>query len=193
MMKIDSSWLQEYFDEIHRAVSTSGVAEGLIEIRNIWSAAAAAGNKILFAGNGGSSAIASHCAVDLTKAAGLRSMTFNEVDLITCFANDYGYSEWLVKAVEAYGDEGDVIVLISSSGRSPNILRAAEGSKAMGLSVITLSGFDSENPLREAGDINLWVDSQSYNVVEMTHHIWLVAAIDMEIAANGHALAADAR
>ena len=120
-------------------------------------------------------------------------MTFNEVDLITCFANDYGYSEWLVKAVEAYGDEGDVIVLISSSGRSPNILRAAEGSKAMGLSVITLSGFDSENPLREAGDINLWVDSQSYNVVEMTHHIWLVAAIDMEIAANGHALAADAR
>ena len=85
--------MRKYFDEIHRAISTSGVPEELIEIRRVWSAAAAVGNKILFAGNGGSAAIASHCAVDLTKAAGLRSINFNEADLITCFANDYGYAE----------------------------------------------------------------------------------------------------
>jgi len=187
-MTTDSTWLKDYFDEIHSAVSTLGVPEELIDIRTLWRSATAAGNKILFAGNGGSAAIASHCAVDLTKNAGLRSITFNEVDLITCFANDYGYSEWLAKAVEAYADKGDVLVLISSSGRSSNILRAGEVGKKMGLSVITLSGFDADNPLRETGDINLWVDSQSYNVVEMTHHIWLLAAMDMEIAMKNHGI-----
>jgi len=187
-MTTNSTWLKDYFDEIHRAVSTFGIPEELIEIRTLWKSASTSGNKILFAGNGGSAAIASHCAVDLTKNAGLRSITFNEVDLITCFANDYGYSEWLAKAVEAYGDKGDVLVLISSSGRSPNVLRAAEVGKKMGLPVITLSGFEANNPLRETGDINLWVDSQSYNVVEMTHHIWLLAAMDMEIAMKNHGI-----
>ena len=185
-MTIDSTWLKTYFDDIYRAISASSVKERLIEIRSLWSDAAAAGNKIIFAGNGGSAAIASHCSVDLTKAAGLRSINFNEADLITCFANDYGYVEWLAKAIEAYADDGDALVLISSSGLSPNILRAAEVGRNMGLSVITLSGFDAENPLRKAGEINLWVDSQSYNVVEMTHHIWLLAAIDMEIASRAH-------
>jgi len=187
-MTIDSTWLKTYFDDIYRAISTSSVKERLIEIRSLWSDAAAAGNKIIFAGNGGSAAIASHCSVDLTKTVGLRSINFNEADLITCFANDYGYVEWLAKAIEAYADDGDALVLISSSGLSPNILRAAEVGRNMGLSVITLSGFDADNPLRKAGEINLWVDSQSYNVVEMTHHIWLLAAIDMEIASRAHTI-----
>jgi len=187
-MTIDSTWLKTYFDDIYRAISTSSVNERLIEIRSLWSDAAAAGNKIIFAGNGGSAAIASHCSVDLTKTVGLRSINFNEADLITCFANDYGYVEWLAKAIEAYADDGDALVLISSSGLSPNILRAAEVGRNMGLSVITLSGFDADNPLRKAGEINLWVDSQSYNVVEMTHHIWLLAAIDMEIASRAHTI-----
>ena len=74
--------------------------------------------KIIIAGNGGSAAMASHLAVDFTKAAGIRAINFNEADLITCFANDYGYEHWLEKALEAYADPGDLAILISSSGKS---------------------------------------------------------------------------
>ena len=136
------------------------------------------GKKIIIVGNGGSAAMASHVAVDLTKAAGIRAINFNEADLITCFANDYGYERWVEKALEAYADPGDLAILISSSGNSSNMLNGAEKAKAMGLSLVTVSGFSADNPIRKLGDLNLWVDSSEYNIVEMTHHVWLVAIID---------------
>jgi D-sedoheptulose 7-phosphate isomerase len=136
------------------------------------------GNKIILVGNGGSAAMASHVAVDFTKATGIRAINFNEADLITCFANDYGYEHWVAKALEAYADSGDLAILISSSGKSLNIINGAEKAKNIGLSVITVSGFLKDNPLRKLGDLNLWVESSEYNIVEMTHHIWLVAIID---------------
>lgn len=137
-----------------------------------------AGKKTIVVGNGGSAAMASHVAVDFTKAAGIRTINFNEADLITCFANDYGYENWVAKALESYADSGDLAILISSSGKSQNMLNGAEKAKNMGVSVITFSGFLSGNPLRKLGDLNLWVESNEYNIVEMTHHVWLVAVID---------------
>ena len=80
--------------------------------------------------------------------------------------------------MNAYADAGDLAILISSSGNSANIINGANKAKNMGLSVITVSGFSFDNPLRKLGDLNLWVDSTEYNIVEMTHHIWLVAIID---------------
>ena len=134
--------------------------------------------KIIVVGNGGSAAMASHVSVDFVKAAGIRAINFNEADLLTCFANDYGYEHWVEKAFEAYADKGDLVILISSSGKSMNIINGAVKAKNMGLSVITFTGFLSDNPLRKLGDLNLWVDSIEYNIVEMTHHVWLVAIID---------------
>ena len=134
--------------------------------------------KIIIAGNGGSAAMASHVAVDFTKAASIRAVNFNEADLITCFANDYGYEHWVAKALEAYADKGDLAILISSSGKSQNIINATEKATEIGLSTITLSGFFKDNPLKKSGDLNLWVDSCEYNVIEMTHHIWLLAVVD---------------
>ena len=78
--------------------------------------------------------MASHVAVDFTKAASIRAVNFNEADLITCFANDYGYEHWVAKALDAYADLGDLVILISSSGKSPNIVKGAEKAKNMGLS-----------------------------------------------------------
>jgi len=138
----------------------------------------AKGNKIIVVGNGGSAAMASHIAVDLTKAVKCRAVNFNEADLLTCFANDYGYEHWVEKAIEAYADKGDLVILISSSGSSKNITKGAQKAKELGLFIVTLSGFKSDNPLRSMGDINLWVDSRGYNIVEMAHHIWLVAIVD---------------
>lgn len=136
------------------------------------------GGKIILAGNGGSAAIASHISVDFTNSAGIRAISFNEPDLITCFANDYGYERWLEKAVEFYADKGDTAILISSSGRSENIINAALKAEEIGLCVITLSGFDADNPLRQTGRINFWVDSHVYNVVETVHNIWLASIVD---------------
>ena len=136
------------------------------------------GGKVIIAGNGGSAAIASHASVDLTKNAQVRSINFNESDLITCFSNDFGYERWLEKSLEYYADPGDCVILISSSGNSINILNAAKKAKEMGLSVITFSGFSPSNPLRNEGDLNFYIDSKEYNIVEMSHHIWLLAFVD---------------
>ena len=143
------------------------------------------GKKVILAGNGGSAAMASHVAVDLTKAAGIRAINFNEADLLTCFANDYGYEHWVARALGFYADPGDLAVLISSSGASQNIVNGAEQASAMGLAVISLSGFSPDNPLRRLGDLNLWAPSDSYNIVEMTHHVWLLAIVDYLTETDG--------
>jgi D-sedoheptulose 7-phosphate isomerase len=136
------------------------------------------GGKVIFVGNGGSAAMASHLSVDLTKAAGIRAINFNEADLLTCFANDYGYENWVTQALKAYADSNDVVVLISSSGKSPNIINGLSQARLMNLPVITLSGFSPDNHLRMMGDVNFWCESELYNIVEMTHHVWLLAIVD---------------
>jgi len=136
---------------------------------------------VILVGNGGSAAIASHGAVDLTKTAGIRSVNFNEAGLITCFANDYGYENWVRKALEFYADEGDLIILISSSGKSPNMVKGGQYAFERGFKLVTFTGFSSSNPLKALGRINFWVESQQYNIIENTHLIWLLAACDLVI------------
>jgi D-sedoheptulose 7-phosphate isomerase len=134
--------------------------------------------KVIIVGNGGSAAMSSHVAVDLTKNAGIRAINFNEADLLTCFANDYGYEHWVSQALKFYADKGDLVILISSSGSSKNILNGAATARELGLRIITFSGFKPDNPLKKLGDINFYVDSRGYNIVEMAHHVWLVALVD---------------
>lgn len=134
--------------------------------------------KLIFVGNGGSAAMSSHVSVDFTKNAKIKSINFNEPDLITCFANDYGYENWVTQALEFYANENDLVFLISSSGNSMNMVNAAKYCNTNNLSLITLSGFNDNNKLKELGDINFWVDSKEYNIVEMTHHIILLLLVD---------------
>jgi D-sedoheptulose 7-phosphate isomerase len=179
-----SLYFKKYFESVGQKLNSIDPTQLEQAASMVWSAHES-GNKIIIVGNGGSAAMASHVAVDLTKAAGIRAVNFNEADLITCFANDYGYEHWVEKALEAYADLEDLVILISSSGKSQNILNAAEKAKSIGLSVITVSGFLADNSLRKLGDLNLWVDSTEYNIVEMTHHVWLVAIIDYLIETKG--------
>jgi D-sedoheptulose 7-phosphate isomerase len=171
------TFFSRYYDRIHKCVSSCDLELSDAAVKALMLTKERA-SKVMLVGNGGSAAMASHVAVDLLKCAGIRAINFNEADLITCFANDYGYPHWVEKCIEFYADPGDVVILISSSGRSPNIINAAHKAKQMGLSLMTFSGFSSDNPLRVLGDINFWADSQEYNVVEMTHHIWLLALSD---------------
>jgi D-sedoheptulose 7-phosphate isomerase len=180
---MNAIFFKQYFDSINKTVISIS-PEKLIEISELVRDVNDKSKKIILIGNGGSAAMASHVAVDFTKAAGVRAVNFNEADLITCFANDYGYDQWVVEALKAYADPGDLAILISSSGKSPNIINGALQAKQMGLQTVTLSGFGSDNSLRKLGDVELWADSSEYNVVEMSHHIWLVSIVDYVIEAN---------
>ena len=172
-------YIKDYSDLI---LPESDLINTLIQVKDALVTASENGKKVIIVGNGGSAAMASHVSVDLTKNAGIRSINFNESDLITCFANDYGYEHWVEKAVEFYGDKGDVFIGISSSGSSENILNGCRASREKKFSkVITFSGMNSENPLRKLGDINLWVDSKAYNHIENIHQFWLLAIVDVII------------
>ena len=136
-------------------------------------------NTIYIAGNGGSASIASHVSVDFIKIAKVKSSTFNNSNLITCFANDYGYENWVKEAIKAYCSINDLLILISSSGTSPNIINAAKYCKDTNIDLITLSGFNGDNELKKLGKVNFYVDSKNYNYVEMTHHIILLSIVDI--------------
>ncbi len=134
--------------------------------------------KIIFIGNGGSASIASHMAEDFTKNGKLRSIAFNDAALLTCLANDYGYENVFKEAIKAYGDKDDILVAISSSGKSQNILNACKSAKEKGITVVTLSGFDIGNPLYKMGTLNFWVDANKYGIVEIAHLAILHTALD---------------
>ena len=180
---MDKDFLVKYLTDFSELIIPDDlVLNQLVEIKEALVSAHSKGNKGLIFGNGGSAAIASHFSVDLTKNASVRCLNFNESDLITCFSNDYGFENWIAKAVEFYGDEGDVLIVISSSGKSKNMINATTAAKAKKFSkIVTLSGFEENNPLRMSGDINLWVNSKAYNFVENLHQIWLLALVDLVI------------
>ncbi len=134
--------------------------------------------KIMIMGNGASASIANHFATDLTKIAGIRTINFNESNLITCLANDYGYENWLKKALDFYADKNDLIILVSSSGKSKNILNAAKYGNNKNIKIVTFSGFKKNNPLSKLGKVNFWVNSKKYNHIETVHLTWLLSAAD---------------
>lgn len=125
---------------------------------------------VYFIGNGGSAAISSHMAVDFWKNGGIKALAFSDGPLLTCVSNDYGYQHVFEKPVEMFAKDGDILFAISSSGRSENILLGVQAAREKGCAVITLSGFDNDNPLSFAGDINFYVPSSSYGTVEVLHH-----------------------
>ncbi len=135
--------------------------------------------KIIIVGNGGSAAIASHFSVDMTKNGKVRCVNFNESDLLTCFSNDYGYENWVKEALKFYSDNNDLIILISSSGNSKNMINAARYLKTKKNNLITLTGFNGKNKLRNYGDINFIVNSKSYNFIENIHQYWLLSLVDI--------------
>ena len=181
-MQSSKDYLKNYLKTYDSLIHDSTSIDDLIKIKSLFLSTSKRGGKVILAGNGGSAAMASHVAVDITKNAGIRAVTFNEYDLITTLANDFGYENWISKAIELYSNFNDLVVLISASGQSQNVINAANKSRELGLPVITFSGMSPQNPFRDKGDINLWVDSKIYNIVEMTHHIWLLAIVDMIIS-----------
>lgn len=141
--------------------------------------------RIIVIGNGGSAAIASHTAIDYMKNGGFQTICFNEASLLTCYGNDYGYDKVFSKPIEMVALPEDLLIAISSSGQSQNILNAVAAANEKGCRVLTLSGFNTSNPLRQLGTMNLYVPSGAYGFVELSHQIFLHMLLDM-IMAGAH-------
>ncbi len=181
--------LKDYKDLVTRIEATDGKNRRLGQ--KGWHQAAetitkqtAKGGKIMFFGNGGSAAIASHQATDYSKNGGVRAMAFNDASLLTCLSNDYAYAEAFERAILRFADPGDVAVAISSSGKSPNIIKGAGAALKNKCRLITLSGFDANNPLRSLGDVNFYVPSHSYYYVENLHLLILTLILDAHAASH---------
>jgi D-sedoheptulose 7-phosphate isomerase len=170
-----------FFDHFYDLINNKAKnidSNKLIDLAKLVRATKLNSGKVIIIGNGGSAAIASHVSIDLTKAANIRSANFNEASLLTCFSNDYGYENWVEKALDFYADNNDIVILISSSGQSQNIINGAKKAIAMKLPLITLTGFSEKNPLSKLGSINFWADSSTYNIVESIHQMWLLSVVD---------------
>ncbi|NUO09105.1 MAG: SIS domain-containing protein [Candidatus Brocadia sp.] len=159
--------------------------QGIEMTCNLITSQAASGYKTIFIGNGGSAAISSHMAIDFWKNGGMKAISFNDGPLLTCIGNDYGYQHVFGKPIEMFADAGDILVAISSSGKSENILLGVQAARTKNCKVVTLSGFDENNPLSSLGEFNFYVPSKSYGVVEVIHHSICHCIIDTIMSVRG--------
>ncbi len=140
-----------------------------------------ANNNIFIFGNGGSASTANHFANDMTKNAKIKTFAFSNDNLITCYSNDYGYSNWVKKTIEHYAKPNDLAIFISVSGNSENVVRGAKFCKSKNILTYSLTGLKKKNKLNNLSDHYIWINSSSYNQVEMMHQIILLMSVDILI------------
>lgn len=161
-----------------------GVEHALAVLRR----AATQQSSVFLLGNGGSSAVASHIANDFCNTSGLRAFTLSDQAMLTCFTNDYGYANAYGMLLTRLARSNDVLIAISSSGSSSNIVNAIQKMLALGGHVITLTGFSEDNPVRRLGEVNAWLDSKEYGLVETGHLLimhYLADCLSLERARSG--------
>lgn len=181
----------EYLETLARLTREAGVtddaghhktlSDGFDDFLTRGRAAHGAGNKMIFIGNGASASMASHYALDLTKNGGIRSLAITDHAMLTALTNDIGGDAIFAEQIGFYAQPGDILVAISSSGSSPNVMKAVERARDMGCAVITFSGFSADNPLRLSGDLNFYVAGDEYGFVETAHAALIHAIIDLSL------------
>lgn len=155
------------------------LATGLGALAGLWRRQREADARVYWIGNGGSAALVSHLSQDLLNKCGVQSTTFNDPALLTCMANDYGYADVFRRPLRALAKPGDLLVAVSSSGNSENIVGAAESALANGLVVVTLSAFDVANALHALpATLAFHTPVASYGQAEVAHTALLHAALD---------------
>lgn len=143
------------------------------------------GTQLFFIGNGGSSAIASHMTADFMKNGGMNTYSLYDNAVTTCMGNDYGYEHIFSKPMEFLVRRNDLVVAISSSGNSKNIINAIEVASEKGAEVITFTGFKSDNKAKQLGNINVYVPCEKYGIVESIHNLILQQIVDMIMERDG--------
>ena len=176
----DYIWLHDYITKIQdRLLFSQELSDAMLDFKNLIIETRNKGGRIFFAGNGASETISSHAALDYNNQLAVKTTSINNSSIITCFANDFGYEQIFSRYLKLNACKDDVVVLISSSGKSQNVINAAYDAHKIGMKVVSFTGFDKNNTLHSLANIGFWIDSNVYNVVETIHMIWLVAVCDL--------------
>lgn len=189
---MQNQYLNELTNKIDKTEIYAGIdkrfadySEGINYLVDVFSKHKVEQSQVFFVGNGGSSAIASHMTADFMKNGGMNTYSLYDNAVTTCMGNDYGYECIFSRPLEFLARENDLLVAISSSGNSKNIINAIETAKAKKAEVITFTGFDVDNKAKQLGDINVYVPSSKYGMVESIHNLILQQIVDMIMERDG--------
>ena len=177
--ELDKKFLDDYYSRYQRILFDSRDDKSILKLRNVIYETYLNKGKLIFIGNGASASLASHAATDFTKQAKIPSIAFNDHNLITALANDYGYHNWAAKAIEFYSKPNDMVIFISVSGESSNLIEGINFANKISLSTASLTGSSQTNSLKKKSKYSLWVNSKAYNIVEAIHTIWITLIIDL--------------
>ena len=154
--------------------------QGLQTLLQIWSRQITNDRSVFWIGNGGSAALVSHVSQDLINKCRVRSLTFNDPSLITCMSNDYGYEQVFKRPLLTLAREKDVLMAVSSSGMSTNIVDAARSALEIGMDVVTLSAFSANNHLHKLpSTLSFHTPTEIYGHAELAHEALIHAVVDM--------------
>lgn len=184
----EKSFFDSYWNHYKKLLFDSRDDKTLLQIKNLFLKISKNGGKVILVGNGASASLASHAATDLTKQARIKAIALNDHNLITALSNDYGYERWVEKALSYYASEKDLLVLISVSGESLNLVNAVQFAKNNLITSLSLTGSSKTNKLRSLTDYSLWVNCKSYNIVESIHTIWITLIIDLIVGKSEYSV-----
>lgn len=184
-MKAPDEYLNEMVRQLYDVRITTGSGEwlefatGIERIVEILWQCRVKRESVFFCGNGGSAGIAQHMTADYMKNGGIRVHSLYEQTTLTCISNDYTYEAVFSKQLELMACKGDLLVAISSSGESENIVNAIQTMRVLGGTVVTLTGFQENNRIRSMGDVNIYVPKPHYGMVESIHNMLLQLIVDI--------------
>lgn len=179
VFKTDKLFIDDYWDRYQKLFFESRDDNLILKFRDCIKETADKGGKLIFIGNGASASLSSHAATDFTKQAKIPSIAFNDHNLITALSNDYGYENWVAKAIEYYASKDDRVIFISVSGESKNLINGLQYAKKNNLRISSMTGSNSKNTIKNNSESALWVNSKAYNIVESIHTIWITLIIDL--------------
>ena len=180
-MDIDKQFFNDYWDEYKKLIIDERDDSQIISFRDAINDTRKTDGVLYFFGNGASASLCSHAATDFTKQAKIKAKAFNDHNLITALSNDYGYENWVAKAIEYYVKPIDRVIFISVSGNSQNLINGLNYAKSKNIPNSSLTGSDYNNYLRKNSENAIWVNSKSYNIVESMHTILITLTIDLFI------------
>ena len=192
-MIVLDAYTEELVDVLKRTEFGNGddsctYEDGIKIIVDIFTDKKRSGAKVYFIGNGGSAAIASHMTADFMKNGGMNTVSLCDNAVTTCMGNDYGYEYVFSKPLSFLANSGDLLVAISSSGKSQNIINSIEVAVEKGVDVVSLTGFDDDNPARDMADVSVYVPSHKYGIVESIHNLILQEIVDLIMERDGVSL-----
>lgn len=177
-------WLQDLMQGLETvSYAVKGLAttkeNAFHQAKHVFDTAKAHRKKIVIVGNGGSSSIASHISQDIINKLNIASYVISDASLITCISNDFGYENVFSKPLDVLLDAEDVLIAISDSGESKNVLNSVQCAKAKKCKIITLSAFKSTNTLfQTAADVAFHVPTHNYGMAEVSHLAILHTVLD---------------